>query len=52
MQVAGTIIGIYGLKKLCGISDAMMAVIASAAYVLDGVTKSVAHLPAHLYLGI
>lgn len=51
VQVVATIIGIYGLKKLCGISDPMIAVIASASLVLDGVTKSVAQVPADLYLG-
>lgn len=50
-QVVATIIGIYGLKKLCRISDPMIAVIAAASLVLDGVTKSVAQVPADLYLG-
>lgn len=52
MQVVATIIGIFGLKKLCRISDPMIAVIAAASLVLDGVTKSVAQVPADLYLAI
>ena len=52
VQMVATIIGIYGLKKLCRLSDPMIAVIASASLVLDGVTKSVAQVPADLYLAI
>lgn len=52
IQVVATIIGIYGLKKLCRISDPMIAVIAACGLVLDGVTKSVAQVPADLYLAI
>lgn len=51
VQVLATVIGIYVLKKLCRISDPMIAVIASASLVLDGVAKSVAQVPADLYLG-
>lgn len=52
VQVVATIIGIYGLKKLCHISDPMIAVIAAASLVLDGVTKTFATVPADLYLAI
>lgn len=51
VQVVATVIGIYGLKKLCRVSDPMIAVIAACGLVLDGVTKSVAQVPADLYLG-
>lgn len=50
-QVAGTILCLYGLKKLFRVSDSMLAVIAMASYVLDSITKGVAERPVHLYLG-
>lgn len=52
VQVVGTIVGIYGLKKLCHISDPMVAVIAAGSLFMDTVTKSVAQTPSHFYLAV
>lgn len=51
VQVIGTILGIYVLKKLFRLSDPMIAVIAAGSIVLDGVAKSFAERPVDLYFG-
>lgn len=50
LMIVGNLIGMYGLKKVFGMSESMLAAIGFSCYAIDSGIRAVAYHPWHMYL--
>lgn len=51
LQTCGSIFGMYVLNRWCGMSESMLAILASTSYIVDYGIKAIATQPWQLYAG-
>lgn len=50
-MIVGNLVGMYGIKKLLGVSESILAAIGFSCYAIENGIRAVAYEPWHLYLG-
>lgn len=50
LMIIGNLVGMYGMKKMFGLSESMLAAIGFCSYAIDSGIRAVAYEPWHLYL--